>query len=83
MLFAKNEVIRLVSGKKHIVVDSINYNGEYYYYVCEVDKDEKKVIDSFKIITTTNEYGNTFIKTVTGDLSYVLEEMFKKNLGIN
>ncbi len=83
MVFKKNEIIRLASGKKHIVVDSVNYNGEYYYYVCEVDKEEKNVIDSFQIITTTNEYGNNFIKTVTGDLAYVLEEIFKKNLGIN
>lgn len=82
MVFEKNELIRLVSGKKHIVVDSLNYKGEYYYYVCEVDNDEKKVIDNFQIITTKNEYGNTFIKTVTGDLYYILEEMFKKNLGM-
>lgn len=83
MVFEKNEIIRLQSGKKHIVIDTINYNGEYYYYVCEVDKDENHVIDSFQIITTTKEYGNTFIKTVTGDLSFILEEIFKKNLGIN
>ena len=55
VIFAKNEVIRLMSGKKHIVVDAINYEGKYYYYVCEVDKDEKKVIDNFRIITTTKE----------------------------
>ncbi len=83
MVFKKNEIIRLVSGKKHMVIDSITYNGEYYYYVCEVDNDEKKVIDSFKIITTTSEYGNSFIKTVSGDLAGVLEEIFKNNLGIN
>ena len=40
MFFAKNEIIELAHGKKHMVLDTTKYEGKYYYYVVEVTQDE-------------------------------------------
>lgn len=82
MFFAKNEIIELAHGKKHIVLDTTKYEGKYYYYVVEVTQDEQDVTDNFKVITTVSENGNLFVKTVRDDLFDVLVKIFKKNLNI-
>ena len=48
MFFAKNEVIELAHGKKHIVLDTTKYEGKYYYYVVEITEDEKNITISFR-----------------------------------
>lgn len=78
MYFAKDEVIELYNGKKHIVVDTLSYEGIYYYYVCEVI--DEQVIDNIKVITTKSENGQLFIKTITGPLEEKLKAMFEKNI---
>lgn len=82
MIFSNKEVIELSGGKKYIVVDSIKENDEYFYYICEVDTAEKNVSNNFKIITTKNENGNLFVRTVKGELAIKLESLFKEKLNI-
>ncbi len=82
MFFAKNEIIELAHGKKHIVLDVTKYEGKYYYYVVEVTQDEQDVTNNFKVITTVSENGNLFVKTIKDDLFDVLVKIFKKNLNI-
>ena len=82
MFFAKNEVIELAHGKKHIVLDTTKYEGKYYYYVVEITEDEKNITNNFKVITTVSENGNLFVKTVKDDLYDDLVKIFKKNLNI-
>ena len=82
MFFAKNEIIELAHGKKHIVLDTTKYEGKYYYYVVEVTQDEQDVTDNFKVITTVSENGNLFVRTVKDDLFDILVKIFKKNLNI-
>lgn len=82
MVFAKNEIIELHGGKKHIVVDTTKYENSYYYYVCEVNNEKNKIIDNFKIITTVNENGSLFVRTINGSLKDILIEIFKNNLNI-
>ena len=83
MVFAKNEVLELFNGKKYIVVETINQNNIWYYYVCEVNNEENKIKEEFKIITTVSENGNLFIKTVKGKLQEKLELIFKEKLQID
>lgn len=83
MFFAKDEIIELSGGKKHIIVDTTEFDGKYYYYVCEVNSAETKVIPTFKIITTINENGNLFVKTIKNDLATKLTTVFKEKLNIN
>ena len=82
MFFAKNEIIELAHGKKHIVLDTTKYEGKYYYYVVEIDDNEREVTENFKVITTVSENGNLFVKTIKDDLSDILVKIFKKNLNI-
>lgn len=82
MFFAKNEIIELAHGKKHMVLDTTKYEGKYYYYVVEVTPDEQDLTENFKVITTVSENGNLFVKTVTEDLFDILVKIFKKNLNI-
>ncbi len=83
MIFSNKELIELSGGKKYIVVDSLEEKGIWYYYLCEVTKDEKKVIDNYKIITTVYDNGNTFVKTIKDELAEVLESKFKERLKID
>lgn len=83
MYFAKDEIIELSGGKKHIIVDTTEFDGKYYYYVCEVNNEETKVIPTFKIITTISENGNLFVKTIKDDLANKLLTIFKEKLNIN
>ena len=82
MFFAKNEIIELAHGKKHMVLDTTKYEGKYYYYVAEISENEREVTENFKVITTVSENGNLFVKTIKDDLSDVLVKIFKKNLNI-
>lgn len=82
MVFQENQVIELQEGKKHIVVSVLELEGTYYYYVCEVNKEETAVNPIFKIITTVTENDNVFIKTVKDDLANKLELLFKNKLEI-
>ncbi|MCX4366345.1 MAG: hypothetical protein OSJ70_11345 [Bacilli bacterium] len=80
MFFQKNEVIQLTSGKKHLVVDTIKHDEQYYYYVCEVDSHMNRVINSFRVITTVNENNCLFVRTVKGELAEELTEKFRNKL---
>lgn len=82
MYFAKDEIIELSGGKKHIILETTKYNDNYYYYVCEVTKDENELIENYNIITTITENGNLFVKTIKDDLAIELEKIFKEKLGI-
>ena len=82
MFFAKNEIIELAHGKKHIVLDTTKYEGKYYYYVVETTEDEQNITNNFKVITTVSENGNLFVKTIKDDLEDTLVKIFKKNLNI-
>lgn len=83
MIFTKKEVIELSGGKKYIVVDSLEEKGTWYYYLCEVNNKETKVNPYHKIITTINENGNLFVKTVKDELEKSLEAKFKDRLNID
>lgn len=83
MIFAIKEVIELSGGKKYIVVDALEEKGTWYYYLCEVNQEENKVKSYFKIITTINENGHLFVKTVKDELAKTLEEKFKNKLKID
>ena len=50
MLFKKNEIIELSGGKKHLIVDTLQFEGTNYYYVCEVVNDESSIVPNFKVI---------------------------------
>lgn len=82
MFFKKDEIIELSSGKKHVVVDTTQKDGKYYYYVCEVNKEEKEIIPNFKVITTVSENGCLFVKTIKNELGDELTTYFKENLNL-
>ena len=82
MFFAKNEIIELAHGKKHMVLDTTKYEGKYYYYVVEISEDETSVTENFQVITTVSENGNLFVKTIRDELEKILVKIFEKDLGI-
>lgn len=83
MYFTKNEIIELKDGNKYIVVDIVEDNGAIYYYVCQVDKEEKNIRENFKVITTVKKNGYLFVKTIEGELESELITTFKERLNIS
>ncbi len=82
MYFAKNEIIELSGGQKHIVVDTTQLDGVYYYYVCEINASETDILNNYHIITTVMENNILFVKTIKGDLEKKLEKVFQEKLHI-
>lgn len=74
-MFKINEILELKKGLKYIVIDTINYDNNDYYYLYQVSDDEKDVIKELKIITTVNENNRVFVHTVTGDLFNYLKQI--------
>lgn len=83
MVFKNKEVIELSGGKKYIVVDTMNIDDVWYYYLCEISDNEKKVKNNFRTITTVEENGHIFVKSVKGNRSKDIEAKFKEKLKID
>ena len=82
MVFEKNEIIALSDGNKHIVVEAMEYENKFYYYVALVDEEQQAVKDKLEVITTVEENGNTFVRRVRGELGATLTAIFNEKLGI-
>lgn len=66
MVFEKNEVIELSGGKKYIVIDCLEKNYKWYYYLLEITDDDD-IVGNKITITTTRENEKLYIQTLNVD----------------
>ncbi len=82
MVFSVKNVIELSGGKKYIVADTLEINNIWYYYLYEIDSEEKIIKDVKRIITTVSENNNILVKSINGTLATEIETKFKERQNI-
>lgn len=62
-----NKVITLGNKEKYLIISHVVNNGKDYYYIAELDQNEKDIKDNYKIMEVTEENGKTFLDEVIGE----------------
>lgn len=62
-----DKVIELASGKKYLVIETVNNNNVDYYYIAELNKEEDDIIENYKIVCVVEESGYHAIKEITDE----------------
>ncbi len=66
MINKKDKLLTLASGKKYVVIEQCEYNGENYYFANEIIDDDNS--DNFKIFTIKmNDKNQGVINDVVDD----------------
>lgn len=62
-----NKVITLGNQEKYLVISHVTNNNKDYYYIAELDNDEKDIKDNYKIMEVTEQDGKMFLDEVVGE----------------
>lgn len=62
-----NKVITLGNMEKYLIISHVKNNDKNYYYIAELDEDEKDIKDNYKIVLATEEDGRIFLNEVVGE----------------
>ena len=62
-----NKIIILGNDEKYLIIDKVNNNGKFYYYVAEVNEQETDIKDNYKIITIEKEGNQDCLCEVLGE----------------
>ena len=62
-----NKIITLGNKEKYLVISHVVNNGKDYYYIAEMDENEKDIKDNYKITVANEVDGVTYIDEVIGE----------------
>ena len=62
-----SKIITLGNNEKYLVIDKVNNNGKFYYYVAEVNGEETDIKDNYKIVTIEKEDDQDCLVEVLGE----------------
>lgn len=62
-----NKVITLGNSEKYLIISHITHNNNEYYYIAELESDEKDIKDNYKIMIAKEEDGKIFLDEVVGE----------------
>ena len=62
-----NKVITLGNKEKYLIISHITNNNKDYYYIAELEQNEKDIKDNYKIMVATEENGKIFLDEVVGE----------------
>lgn len=62
-----NKIITLGNKEKYLVISHITNNNEDYYYIAELEENEKDIKDNYKIMISTKKEGKIFLDEVVGE----------------
>lgn len=62
-----NKVITLGNNEKYLIISHITHNNNEYYYIAELESDEKDIKDNYKIMIAKEEEGKIFLDEVVGE----------------
>jgi len=67
MKLETNKIITLGNQEKYLVISHVVNNAKDYYYIAELEKDEKDIKDNYKIMEAKEENGKIFLEEVVGE----------------
>jgi len=62
-----NKIINLENQEKYLVISHVNTNNKDYYYIAELEENDKDIKDNYKIMESTIENGKTYLDEVVGE----------------
>lgn len=76
-----NKIITLGNKEKYLVISYVTNNNHDYYYIAELEDNNKDIKDNYKIMEASYENDKIFLDEVVGEtnLKTVLP-LFVKNL---
>ena len=76
-----NKVITLGNKEKYLVLSHVLSSGDDYYYIAQLDEDEKDIKDNYKIMKKTEKEGKLFLDEVVGEANLkVVLPLFVKDM---
>lgn len=62
-----NSIVTLGNKEKYLVISHVVNNDKDYYYIAQMDENEKDIKENYKITVATVEGEKTFIDEVVGE----------------
>lgn len=62
-----DKIIVLENKEEYLILDKVNKDGIYYYYVAKVNELETDIENNYKLITVKEEDNNQVISEITGE----------------
>lgn len=76
-----NKIITLGNKEKYLVISHINNNNKDYYYIAQLEENEKDIKDNYKIMLATKENDKIFLDEVVGETNLkTILPLFVKNI---
>ena len=66
-MIEKNKIITLGNSEDYLVLESVTYNNQNYYYIALVNETKTDIKDNYKIVIEKLENNNTYIEEITGE----------------
>lgn len=76
-----NKIITFGNQEKYLVLSHINSNNKNYYYIAQLEENEKDIKDNYKIMVETKENDKIFLDEVVGESNLkTILPLFVKNM---
>lgn len=76
-----NKIITLGNNEKYLVISHVINNLKDYYYIAEVEENEKDIKDNYKIMVATKEDDKIYLDEVIGETNLkVILPLFVKDI---
>ena len=76
-----DKIITLGNKEKYLVLSHVINSGDDYYYIAQLDEDEKDIKDNYKIMKKTEKEGKLFLDEVVGEANLkVVLPLFVKDM---
>ena len=79
-----NKIITLGNNEKYLIISNITNNGKDYYYIAELDENEKDIKDNYKIMLASTKEDKIFLDEVVGETNLkIVLPLFVSSLNKN
>jgi len=76
-----NKIITFGNKEKYLVISHVVNNLKDYYYIAELDEQEKDIKDNYKIMVATKEFDKLYLDEVIGETNLkVILPLFVKDI---
>lgn len=62
-----NKIITLGNNEKYLIISHVTHNNKDYYYIAELEENQKDIKDNYKIMVATEEANKTYLDEVVGE----------------
>ena len=67
-----NKIITLGNNEKYLVISHVINNLKDYYYIAEVEENEKDIKDTYNIMVATKEDDKIYLDEVIGETNLIV-----------